>query len=130
MPAPAPATTSATTPTPTSPPRFSWDTSPLAECKIRLQELEAIIRQARSTLARREASVPIVHHCWSQSHRALVPASVLATCRDLIPEGRWLFRDDGALDESGQRYSALICSERCYIIYQNAVADLRRQRGR
>ena len=123
---PVPVPTSATAPAP----RFSWETSPLAECKTRLQELEAIIRQARLTLARREAAVPAVHHCWSQSHRSLVPASVLATCRDLIPEGRWLFRDDGALDESGQRYSALICSERCYIIYQNAVADLQRQRGR
>ena len=102
-----------------SSPEFDWKTAPLDVAKKRLADLKRIYDHALQVVSLRQIAQAVIWHCWSQSHKkdGLVPDSVLAQCHDLIPDGRWVFRDDGALTKDGSRCSIVCCSQLCYKVY-------------
>ena len=100
---------------------FDWNTSPLPEAQSRLADLKAIYERALTIVVQRQSKVPVQWKCWSQSHKKDVPKSVLAQCRGDIVDGRWLFKNDGEVDDSGN--ATVVCSQLCYTIYSQHAND-------
>ena len=99
---------------------FDWQSSPLPEAERRLADIKSIYDRAASVVLQRQSRLPVEWRCWSQTHKSQVPKSSLALCRGAIPDGKWVFKNDGDLDSKG--HPAVCCSQQCYTVYWQAMS--------
>jgi hypothetical protein len=100
---------------------FNWNTAPLPEAQRRLAEIKEIYDRAAQVVLSRQSRLPVTYRCWVQFHKPEVPASVVRQCRNEIPDGKWVFRDDGCLDSKGR--PSVCCSIQCYTVYGQYQSD-------
>lgn len=114
---------------PSVPAEYDWSHAPIEQAKSRLAKMEIEISKARNAMNTRISKEPKVWKCWCQSPeaRGMVPKSVLEQCRVHIPDGRWVFRDDGAIDKEGNKKSIVVCSSHCFTVYQQQSQRMRAQ---
>lgn len=107
----------------TSAAAFDWRTAPLSEAQRRLADLKRIYDHAVQVVSSRQDKRAVSYRCWTQTHKKEVPQSVIDQCKNNIADGRWVFRDDGAIDKDGSRYSIVCCSMLCHKVYQQWAID-------
>jgi hypothetical protein len=96
---------------------IDWEHSPLARALACLSDFKRAYESASQIVLRRQTTAPRMLTCWAQLHKSKVAKSVVAQCRGQIPDGKWVFRDDGAfIIKDGVRVSepAVCCSMLCY----------------
>jgi hypothetical protein len=102
----------------------NWEKAPLARALALLSDFKRAYESAAQIVLRRQSVAPQMLTCWTQLHKSKVARSVLAQCKGEIPDGKWVFRDDGAfVIKDGVKVSepAVCCSMLCYINgYQKA----------
>ena len=104
-----------------------WNNASLAEAIANLNEMKRDWDRASQIILMRQSKLPTVWVCWSRENKSKVPASIYRQCKGPIPDGRWVFRDDGAKDDQGNPHPAVCCSQLCYMAYTQYRALLRQQ---
>jgi hypothetical protein len=74
--------------------------------------------RAASVVLSRQSRIPKVWTCWTQDHKQLAGRTAIAQCKGQIPDGKWVFIDNGAKDEEGNISPIVCCSQICFTVYQ------------
>jgi hypothetical protein len=93
-----------------------WRTAPLDELMQEFSALTKDYEEIRGILVSRQAQ-PKMLKCWSVLNKDKVSVQTLADCAKNIPDGRWVFKDDGYRNSQGMIESQYCCSQRCYMAY-------------
>lgn len=101
---------------------FNWEKAPLEEALNHLADAKRAYESAAQIVLRRQSTAPKVLKCWVHEHHTdlRIPRATKAQCRKTMPDGRWVFRDDGVFeDRDGVRvpHPAFCCSQLCYTAY-------------
>jgi hypothetical protein len=104
-----------------------WNNAPLPIAIASLNEMKRDLDRASQIILMRQSKLPTVWVCWSRENKSKVPVSIYRQCKGPIPDGRWVFRDDGAKDDQGNPHPAVCCSQLCYMAYTQYRALLRQQ---
>jgi hypothetical protein len=103
---------------------FTWENSPLPLVMEKLADFKREYDRVAQIVMKRQAQ-PAKIVCWTQEHKNDIPANFRAQavkqCKKIIPDGRWVFRDDGVFTvKDGVRVPtpAVCCSPDCYRAYQ------------
>lgn len=111
-----------------SKPEFDWHESPLPEAQRRLAELKIIYDKAAVIVQTRQQKLPVSYHCWTHVHQKDLMdrfAEVVRQCKNEIPDGKWVFRNDGDVDSSGR--PSVCCSQKCYLVYWQMLSENKHQ---
>lgn len=109
-------------------PSFDWSTSPLPEAQKRLSDLKASYEKALAIVSARQQKLPPTYHCWTWLNKIDLQskfAEVIAQCKRQIPDGRWVFRNDGDVGPDGR--PAVCCSQKCYLVYWQMMGERKHQ---
>lgn len=99
---------------------FDWESAPLQKAMDRLADFKREYEAAAQVVLRRQQSCPAMWTCWTKTHKDLAPRMTKGQCRGSIPDGKWVFKDDGVFeDRDGIRVQAPVvcCSQLCYTAY-------------
>lgn len=99
---------------------FDWERAPLQKAMDRLADFKREYEAAAQVVLRRQQSCPAMWTCWTKTHKDLAPRMTKGQCRGSIPDGKWVFKDDGVFeDRDGIRVQAPVvcCSQLCYTAY-------------
>jgi hypothetical protein len=102
---------------------FDWSCAPLPEALARLADFKRDYDKAAQIVLRRTAANKKVWPCWTQSHKDIVPNSVLALCKKEIEDGRWASRDDGnfkMVDGIRVPDPVICCNHLCHEMYMKS----------
>jgi hypothetical protein len=98
--------------------KFPWYDAPLDEAVECLNAMKRNYDRAAQIVLQRQSRQPRVWSCWTQKHKQLAGRTAVAQCRGQIPDGKWVFKDDGAKDAEGKLDPQVCCSQICFTAYQ------------
>lgn len=104
------------------PGEFDWVNSDFKLATQRLADMRREYDRCASIMLNRQREVaPVIWPCWTQSHKDIVPKRALAECRKQVPDGKWVFKDDGYRDPETKMPAPIVCcSQLCYTAYQQS----------
>ena len=97
---------------------LGWNDLPLSEAIDKLSNMKREYDRAASVVLSRQSRIPKVWTCWTQDHKQLAGRTAIAQCKGQIPDGKWVFIDNGAKDEEGNISPIVCCSQICFTVYQ------------
>ena len=116
---------------------YPWDNCSVNEAVSRLGDLKRAYDHIANLVLTRQQKSPPKLFCWVWEHKkngyndGPIPESVIAQCAKIIPNGKWLFRDDGNMVKKHGievREPAVCCSARCADIYSRWRNDQKARR--
>lgn len=99
---------------------LDWERCPLNRALEALANFKREYEAAAQIVLRRQQTSPAIWTCWTRTHKELAPKMTRGQCRGSIPDGKWVFKDDGVFeDRDGVRVQAPVvcCSQLCYTAY-------------
>lgn len=97
--------------------KFDWMGAPLDVAVDCLAGMKRNYDRAAQIVLQRQSRVPRVWTCWTQKNKQQAGRTVVAQCRNQIPDGKWVFKDDGAKDSEGRLSPEVCCSQLCFTSY-------------
>lgn len=104
--------------------KFDWMNSTIGEAVDCLSIMKQQYDRAASIVLSRQSKVPTVWKCWTQNNKQLSSKTAIAQCKGSIPDGKWVFKDDGAKDEEGNIAPIVCCSQMCFMGYTQRPRNL------